>query len=226
MTHASTGHEAIKCVQEKSYDVIFMDLHMPHMSGIEAATKIREVLRNKSCPPIIALTASPALTEKQRALSGGLDDFLSKPVDEFELWKVIEKHTEWMALSNTKDVESLPASTLEAIINGNANSASSSPSYQLQTELLAMFFDELPSYKEKILVFSQQADWTELAETIHRLRGSAVYCDMSGLATTTGRLEELLLEQSSSSVILETVHSVVSQIDTLLNSNVKRGRAQ
>jgi CheY-like chemotaxis protein len=84
------GREAVEAAKEHAYDVIFMDVQMPEMDGLEATSHIREaeLREGKTRVPIIALTAS---REKDTAMSAGMDDFLFKPVLLEALQKVLQK---------------------------------------------------------------------------------------------------------------------------------------
>ena len=70
---------------DTAYDVILMDIEMPDMDGVTAANKIREALDNRPRPYIVALTANAQVSDRENYLKAGLDDYLSKPVDETEL---------------------------------------------------------------------------------------------------------------------------------------------
>jgi CheY-like chemotaxis protein len=75
---AVNGLEAISAVERNPYDIVLMDVQMPVMSGIEAATKIRE-LNLTPAPVIIALTAATTSQDRIRCLEV-MDDYLSKPI--------------------------------------------------------------------------------------------------------------------------------------------------
>jgi len=84
----SSGAEAIDAVNEKSYDIVFMDHMMPKMDGIEATKIIRE---KHTELPIIALTANAVVGTKEMFLSNGFNDFLSKPIDTIKLNAILGK---------------------------------------------------------------------------------------------------------------------------------------
>ena len=87
----SNGLEALQDLAKEEYDIIFMDVQMPVMNGIEATTHIREAesLGRKSRLPIIALTAHAMSGDKESFLTAGMTDYLSKPVDLAELRHVL-----------------------------------------------------------------------------------------------------------------------------------------
>ncbi len=86
LNEAASGPEAIEMVRENLYDMIFMDHMMPGMDGMEAVRKIRsECGENGRSPIIIALTANAMEGVRERFMSNGFQDFLSKPIDRRQL---------------------------------------------------------------------------------------------------------------------------------------------
>jgi signal transduction histidine kinase/DNA-binding LytR/AlgR family response regulator len=89
---ANNGKEAVLLYQENDYDMIFMDLHMPEMDGFEATAKIKSSLKyQKLSTPIIAVTASAFDEDKVKAISNGMDDFITKPIVSKNLEETIIK---------------------------------------------------------------------------------------------------------------------------------------
>jgi CheY-like chemotaxis protein len=90
----TSGAAAIKMVQNKLYDIVFMDHMMPEMDGVEAARAIRamegDYYKNL---PIIALTANAIIGMKEMFLSNGFNDYLSKPI---EIIKLDDTMTTWL----------------------------------------------------------------------------------------------------------------------------------
>ena len=76
----SNGLEVLEELERRSYDVIFMDVHMPVMDGLETTRKIVASRGISGRPRIIALTADAMSEDKQKCLDAGMDDYLSKPV--------------------------------------------------------------------------------------------------------------------------------------------------
>jgi len=80
LTIVSNGREAVEAAISGSYDVVFMDVQMPLMDGIEATREIKNQMGENS-PLIIALTANAMPGDEERFLSAGMDHYLSKPID-------------------------------------------------------------------------------------------------------------------------------------------------
>ncbi len=110
---ASNGAEALNLRKENSYDIIFMDIQMPVMDGVESTEEIIKYEKSNQLEhiPIVALTANTVESDKQRYLSIGMDRYLKKPIDVAELTAIIEDYfpikeiRESMPLSNQINIE-------------------------------------------------------------------------------------------------------------------------
>ncbi|EFA86612.1 histidine kinase [Heterostelium album PN500] len=93
VTLAENGLQAVAASEMKDFDLILMDVQMPHMGGFEATStiRIREKVMNKHTP-IIAMTAHALQKDKEKCLNAGMDDYLSKPINPDQLRAVIEKY--------------------------------------------------------------------------------------------------------------------------------------
>jgi CheY-like chemotaxis protein len=97
---AGDGLEALELRKKHSYDMIFMDIEMPVMGGMEATAKIRAYEREKRLEPIpiIALTANALSGDKARYLGAGMDDYMSKPIKIDALRKLFSYYFEERAV--------------------------------------------------------------------------------------------------------------------------------
>ena len=90
MDTAISGYEAIEKVNNKHYDLIFMDIMMPKLNGVETLDKLRE--KEDFTTPVVALTADAIEGTDEKYLSVGFNSYLSKPIDRNLLNKVINKY--------------------------------------------------------------------------------------------------------------------------------------
>jgi CheY-like chemotaxis protein/nitrogen-specific signal transduction histidine kinase len=91
VTLVGDGEEALAAVQSQDFDVVLMDVQMPVMDGLEAASKIREMeQRTGRRTPVIALTAHAMKGDRERCLEAGMDGYVSKPIRSKTLFEVID----------------------------------------------------------------------------------------------------------------------------------------
>ena len=86
---ANDGVEAVDLGISRRYDLIFMDMHMPNLSGFEATTRLKKAQINT---PIVALTASALPTDRDACMAAGCDEFLTKPIDRRAIAEVLEQY--------------------------------------------------------------------------------------------------------------------------------------
>ena len=87
---ANHGKEAIDMLMGKEYDVVLMDIQMPEMDGYQATNYIRSEMTYPVCKiPIIAMTASALISEKDKCIIAGMDDYITKPFQAKELFEKI-----------------------------------------------------------------------------------------------------------------------------------------
>ncbi len=88
---AVDGREAIGAVKRQRYDVVFMDVQMPEIDGLEATRRICEMLASSERPYIVALTANAMKEDREACVAAGMDDYLSKPIRQPEIKAVLER---------------------------------------------------------------------------------------------------------------------------------------
>lgn len=88
--------EAVEnCPEDQLFDLIFMDIQMPEMDGLDATRAIRNLAHPKRDIPIIALTANAMSSDKEQYLEIGMNDFVSKPIDQASLNEAIKRVTDY-----------------------------------------------------------------------------------------------------------------------------------
>ena len=109
---AENGQEAIDLCDRNQYNLIFMDLQMPVMGGLEATRKLRELERGSGRhTPIVALTAHAIDGDRRRCLQAGMNEYLSKPVSAKQLFDMVSRYLTvqdpWTPASSTGRLNSL-----------------------------------------------------------------------------------------------------------------------
>ena len=95
---AENGRKALDALDKKKYDLVFMDVMMPEMDGLEATRNIRERQKNPAGFPnygeriiIVAMTAHAMQSDREKCLAAGMDDYLAKPIRPADIRNMIEK---------------------------------------------------------------------------------------------------------------------------------------
>jgi signal transduction histidine kinase/CheY-like chemotaxis protein len=93
VTVAGNGREALEALEKESFDLVFMDVQMPEMDGLEATAAIREKEKTNGVhQPIIALTAHAMKGDREKCLAAGMDGYLSKPIRPQELEEILQDY--------------------------------------------------------------------------------------------------------------------------------------
>jgi CheY-like chemotaxis protein len=85
------GVQALEALKKKPYDVLFMDMQMPEMDGLEATRRIRADFPLVQQPHIVAMTANAMQGDREVCLEAGMDDYVSKPIQVKELVSALER---------------------------------------------------------------------------------------------------------------------------------------
>jgi len=92
LVHAADGREVVEAAAREAFDLILMDVQMPKMDGFEATRRIRESeIMTGRHTPITAMTAHAMAGDRERCLAGGMDDYLSKPLDKTAFCALLER---------------------------------------------------------------------------------------------------------------------------------------
>jgi PAS domain S-box-containing protein len=94
---AQNGQEVLAALSLKQYELILMDCHMPIMDGYQATNEIRRIEGINQDIPIIAMTANAMQGDREKCLEAGMNDYISKPIDDKELQSMLAR---WLSASN------------------------------------------------------------------------------------------------------------------------------
>ncbi len=112
VTIVNNGEEAVKAVQNASFDAVLMDIQMPRMNGYEATRMIRQIPERANLP-IVAMTAHAMKGDEEKCLEAGMDGYISKPVNQDRLF-----HTLWRVIRSRGGALKSAATVIESIAAG------------------------------------------------------------------------------------------------------------
>lgn len=188
---ALNGLEVLERYQSAQYDLILMDCQMPEMDGLEATAEIR---RLESLQPagshrttIIAVTANALITDRQRCLSAGMDDYLSKPFSAQQLRALIEKQRN--PVPSTNDMP------------GRLRELCSELDTSVVISLVIDFLGDLPNHILRIKERVAASDGAGAAKAVHSLKGLIRTFGLNELAETILALEKAALTEDQPSML-------------------------
>ena len=90
---ATSGKQALDILKDENFDIIFMDIQMPDISGYETTKIIRDMEKTVNRHiPIIATTSFALLGDREKCIEAGMDDYLGKPIDADKFYAMVEKY--------------------------------------------------------------------------------------------------------------------------------------
>ena len=179
------GQQALETLDDAGFDLILMDIRMPVMDGYETTIRLRSKTGNPNSQiPIIALTASALLDEKQKALDVGMDYHLTKPFTPDQLRKAIDSLEIRTAIREERDApDSLPApfnnSEVKALYGGD---------YQHLYRMLKIYANRTPHELQQLQELLVTQDRGKVGDVLHKIKPGF---SMVGLGYLTRRTQEL-----------------------------------
>lgn len=166
---AVNGREAVEMLQTKTYQLILMDIQMPEMDGYTATEEIRQ--RLKLTTPIIAMTAHALAGEKEKCIGYGMNEYISKPVREDQLYALITrfiKISKKEAEGNSVAAASLPAGY--KLINLQYMKEVSGGNAAYEKTVTEQFMEVLPEDLDAIEKAWHQHDITRVRQLAHNMK--------------------------------------------------------
>jgi two-component system sensor histidine kinase BarA len=213
---ADSGPQALLELEQHSIDMIFMDIQMPGMNGLEATRLIRLKKTSKELP-IIALTAHAIADEKDKILQVGMNDYQTKPINNDQLMQCIERWTGFHCDSNTNVIlpekikpyaqRTLGSSITDATLSEKdpqENCLIFDPQYSMRLannkldlaiDMFNMLLEGLTDDLPEIQGLWQGQQQEPLLQHIHKIHGATRYCGTPCLMHTLEQLETGLKNQ-------------------------------
>ncbi len=208
---AANGLEVLEALHRQDYDVILMDVQMPEMDGLEATRRIRQEFPKERQPFIVAMTANAMSGDRERCLTAGMDEYISKPFKVEELISALAKAHSFSEAASARDEEpsSSPVSSNgHERRNGHAQpQAPKLPSVdtavldalqedlgeegaEMLAELIGDFLRDSVRQMEKMAQAAEARDPDTLRHTAHTLKSTSAMLGAKKLSSLCARVEE------------------------------------
>jgi len=217
---AMDGEEALSYIEQKKYDVVLMDIHMPKMGGVPVTQQIRSGQSDNINTKIIALTANVVKGDIKEYLQSGMDDYIIKPYTEEELFNKIgnvigvsieKDRTVGANLVKTdeKDVDTslhIDLSDLNKAMRGNK---------MMINKMLQSFIDNTNGGVDELKAALVNNDWDAIRETAHRLVSSFRYFKIEAASGLLKAIEENVVNTNYTE-IPKQLNSLFKQVEGIL----------
>lgn len=164
---AENGKSAIKKLEKSHYDIILMDLQMPVMNGFETTEYIRRTL--KSTIPIMALTADVTTVDLERCEAAGMNDYLSKPVDDKLLYSKIQALIKNPTLNKLHRVGAKKHHKPAKVTNLTYLKQITKSNSSLMMEIIDLYLDQTPTLIEVISEGFKKENWSTIKSAAHKM---------------------------------------------------------
>lgn len=206
---AASGFEALSKARNQNFDLIFMDLQMPGMDGLETTARIRALDDSQHRTAIIALTAHALADEQDRLMNQGFDGYLAKPVNTHQLLETLGEFTGFRPppelwqndlLSGFRDTRRpLRPSTRQRqkpSVNIEESIRLAAGKRDLAEELFSMLLEQLSTDQAAIRKAWALNDREQLLDAVHKLHGATRYCGVPELREAAETFETALKTES------------------------------
>jgi signal transduction histidine kinase/HPt (histidine-containing phosphotransfer) domain-containing protein len=197
---AENGLKALAALDEKIYDLVFMDLMMPEMDGLEATRNIRERQKKSADHPnyrgrliVVAMTAHAMQSDREKCLAAGMDDYLPKPIRPGDIRDIIEK---WALPGNpSEEIKISPAPKVETfaveppVEMDRLNDLTDNNADSLR-ELVEMYFKQTNGQFVEIQAALRAGNGGEVRRVAHSCAGASATLGMMRLGQLMREMEK------------------------------------
>jgi PAS domain S-box-containing protein len=202
---ANNGAEAVELVRVNRYDLIFMDLQMPVMDGLEATRHIGAMLAPHTRPRIIAMTANALPGDRERCIAAGMDDYIAKPILPAAVQTLIQR---WAPARHHATGEPAEISLIDDSVVSELAGLDEPGSPSMLRGLIHDYLSETPATLGAIKNHFQQSETVQLGRRAHKLAGTSASLGASGVADVCYRIEQRVADGD-----LHSMHALIDELE-------------
>ena len=226
--YVGNGQEALDRLQEKNYDIVLMDCQMPVLDGYQTTQELRRREGSARHTVVIALTAHALPADRDKCLVAGMDDYLSKPIEQEALGATI-KHwakltTKCKVVGTQSDAQNPPQSSVSSMdkipLDLERLNRISRGKVPFQQQLLQAFLKNAQPGLEQMRVAIQVGDCLTLEQQAHRIKGSSANVGVRLMPDVAAHLERQAREKTLEGATeqLEALERQLEQVKAFLRN--------
>ncbi|QSE96937.1 response regulator [Fulvivirga lutea] len=189
VTSINNGKKAVKSASKEKFDLIFMDIQMPDLDGVETSKRIRKIDLNKNTP-IIAMTAYSMAGDREKYLSSGMDDYISKPILPESLVYTVKKWTDDEHPTAKKSKKKHLKSSLNTLDFNTLENLMKFGGKEMVVETLNEFNNECKSQVASLKEEFSRNNFEDILVILHTLKGNAGTLGVQKIAFWAEYMEE------------------------------------
>jgi CheY-like chemotaxis protein len=215
----------LSLMEKENFDIVLMDIQMPEKSGIEAANEIRKLKdTKKKNVPIVALTANALKGEEKKYIAAGMDDFLTKPFKERELYDVIERVLRKEGsfnreLENDKSLNPLSEEVqLEKLYDLKQVEELAAGNKDFILTLINIFLEATPQDSAALVEACEAKNWDRVSKLAHKLKSTVDMLNMSSIKTDIRTIEL----DAKKGINLDNIKRLVPKVDKIIQATAQQ----
>ena len=213
---AENGKLALEKLYNNPYDIILMDLQMPKMDGFEATDYIRNSM--KLTIPIIALTADVTTVDAGKCKQAGMDDYISKPIDEKLLYsKMVTLIKNAVRTSTTKSLKENAVEKAKCINLAYLNTRTKS-NPKMMKEVISIYLEQTPTLIQLMKTSYSTQDWKSLSSVAHKMIPSF---SIMGISKDYEEMARKVQEFANSQLFSEEMEEMLMRLETICGQACK-----
>ncbi|MGL4594591.1 MAG: ATP-binding protein [Thermoguttaceae bacterium] len=236
ITTADSGRAAIKLVQQKDFDIIFMDHMMPELDGIEAMQLIRAMGNEFLTKPIITLTANAVQGAKEMFLRAGFNDFISKPINKIELngvlvnWLPKNKYKTRVPMDSVVDAKKKREDDLRALLmehlpdlNIEHGLENTGEDWEIWMSALEMLVSAIPDDCQKMREMLENRNLEGFQVYVQGVKGALMGTGFGVFASKAARIEQAAREKNMAFCdenlpqLIQNLENIVPKLSAILD---------
>jgi CheY-like chemotaxis protein len=207
----SNGLEAFEAIKIKTYDVVFMDLQMPVMDGVEASSRIRQWENGGQHTFIVALTASYLPEQGHVLFDAGIDNYIAKPFEIEQVQRLLKYGFQARAKEAVQPKPLESELSPEKLLDVQKGIVQVGGDENMYRELLSDFMQGLPKRLRAMQNFYVEKDLVGLSRAAHNLSGVAATLGASQLSDCAKKLDKQSVEGYT-----ESLHGLIQEIQLVV----------
>lgn len=227
VTFVENGRLAVDAVERDAFDAVLMDVQMPELDGLAATGEIRGLSdATRAATPIVALTAHAVAGDQERCLAAGMDAYVAKPIELFELIRTVEEAAGLdvgrLTVTRTLQTGSEPTESDADVFNYEVALSRLNGNVDLFRDMVAFFGEDAPRLLDEVASSIESGTATQVRRAAHSLKGLCANFEAEQARDVALRMEEAGRDEdlTTASELFPRLSAEVSRLTAALQGHL------